>query len=395
MLSLPVSTQLGELTFFEVFEFFDFPRLFTCRNRSGSFFLVVSTYDDGERFEWLYLPISIDRINTLIDRRMNLNQAFLLPEDGYLAKVETNFYGVGLVEFIFPEQVPLDDLPTENAFLKSTTRKKYGLGAIDAEEAALSSNRETYNIHLYPVDTNLPEIGIRSLGHMLITSQELVDALGQTVEGNVTVKGPIPAAVLDKTRLNACQIFEGSFGIQFKSNLNVELFSNSLLAESLQLMMVLMLAGDDEDQLSNQLHLLRARVTSKYRAFLKEVKMLGSPIKIEWGSPNKELSKSVTLSREQVDKAYEIVSQIEVDMSTEHVVIAELLGLDTRTNRYRLRTNDNVEYSGKVLDEAVTSVRHSKINDMYKAVLKKAVQVSSMSGHETVRWLLVSLSKIE
>ncbi|WP_236383466.1 hypothetical protein, partial [Pseudomonas marginalis] len=262
-------------------------------------------------------------------------------------------------------------------------------------EAALSSNRETYNIHLYPVDTNLPEIGIRSLGHMLITSQELVDALGQTVEGNVTVKGPITAAVLDKTRLNACQIFEGSFGIQFKSNLNVELFSNSLLAESLQLMMVLMLAGDDEDQLSNQLHLLRARVTSKYRAFLKEVKMLGSPIKIEWGSPNKELSKSVTLSREQVDKAYEIVSQIEVDMSTEHVVIAELLGLDTRTNRYRLRTNDNVEYSGKVLDEAVTSVRHSKINDMYKAVLKKAVQVSSMSGHETVRWLLVSLSKIE
>ncbi|WP_236383994.1 DUF6575 domain-containing protein, partial [Pseudomonas marginalis] len=89
MLSLPVSTQLGELTFFEVFEFFDFPRLFTCRNRSGSFFLVVSTYDDGERFEWLYLPIYIDRINTLIDRRMNLNQAFLLPEDGYLAKVET------------------------------------------------------------------------------------------------------------------------------------------------------------------------------------------------------------------------------------------------------------------------------------------------------------------
>jgi hypothetical protein len=46
MAYLPQSTILGRLKIIEVYEFYDIPRLFCCRNAAGQHYLVLSIDED-------------------------------------------------------------------------------------------------------------------------------------------------------------------------------------------------------------------------------------------------------------------------------------------------------------------------------------------------------------
>lgn len=392
MLNLPQNTILGRLRIEVVYQFYDIPRLFTCSNNSGTKYLVLSIFDDYEKYGWLYLPISTDRLSSLFNKGLMLQQAFILPEDGYLYRVESNFNGDAFVDHIFPEQIDKDDLPNEGVFLESSERPTLGLGAIDADRAAEGSRRETYNLHFYPWDTKFPEIDVMNLGGILTSFQELTNALGQYCKGDVTLKGAIPADILEATKFRATQIFEGSFGLQLKSKSTSDLFHSSLASDVLLELTNLIDSRDDEDNISNKLHELKGRVASKYRTFLKEVSKLDSPMKLHWGSPNKERGRVLSLSKQEIKNAFDLVSKISIDMSESVTFRAELLGLDIKTKRYRVRhLSDNEDYSGKILDSSLDIVRHSEINGIYNVSLKKIIETNFSSGSEYTKWVLVGL----
>lgn len=392
MLNLPENTVLGRLHMETVYQFYDIPRLFTCSNMAGLRYLVLSVFDDYETFKWLYLPISNDRLSTLISKGLMLRNAFLEPEDGYLCMIESDFDGKTSVHHIFPEQIDDQDLPEEGVYLESTENPHIGLGAIDADQAAESSRRETYNLHLYPWDTMLPEIDAQNLGMILTSFQELANALGQYCKGDVTLKGTIPADILEATKFRPTQIFNGSFGIQLKSKSTSDLFYSSLASDVLLELTNLIESRDNEDNISNKLHELKGRVASKYRIFLREVSKLDSSMKLHWGSPNKDRGRVISLSKQEIRRAFELVSKIDIDMSESVTFRAELLGLDVKTKRYRVRhLDDNEDYSGKILDESLDAVRHSEISGVYNVTLKKIIETNSSSGSEYTKWVLVGL----
>ena len=392
MLNLPKATVLGMLELVDIFEFYDVPRLFTAKSKTGALYLVVSVFDDGDEFEWLYIDISIDRINSLINKSICLYTAFTEPENGFLYKVNTDYFGNANVEYVFPEQLESDDLPLPNTFLSVDDVKSYGLGEINPKRASEASRRETCNIHLYPWDTKLPELNTRSLGNILISTQELIDSLGQACIEEPTIKGAISAEILNKTRLNACQIFPGSFGLQLKSESISDLFGDSLLSDAFKEFMNLLSAEDNEDNISNKLHLLKGRVASKYRRFLKEIHNIGSGITVDWGSPSSKDGGKIFLSKQQIEKAYSIVDSIDIQMSEAIDVKATLIGLNIRTKRYEiLSIKDNEKFSGRVSDDAIEDVQHAVIKKNYVATLKKVIEIKSSSGEESVKWILVGL----
>lgn len=392
MISLPQERPFGNLRLEKVFQFYDIPRLFTCINSTGGRYLVLSTFDDYENFEWLYLPISVDRINALATKSIELRQAYLQPEDGFLYRVITNETELTKVEPILPEQVLDEDLPEEGAYLIVDGKLDIGLGAIDPVAAAISSKREIYNIHFYPWDTVLPEIDAKGLGLVLASFQDLANSLGQYRQGDVTLKGSIPADILEQTKFRAAQIFDGSFGIQLKSKAINDLFDNSLVSDVLQELTNLIESRDNEDFLSNKLHELKGRVASKYRSFLREVVKLDSPMKLHWGSPNRERGNVLVLSKQEIKRAFDIVSKIDTDMSESVVFRAELLGLDVETKRYRVRhLSENETYSGKIAPESLAGVQNSQINGIYNVTLKKVIETNFSSGSEYTKWVLISL----
>ncbi|MGA8135919.1 MAG: DUF6575 domain-containing protein [Pseudomonas gingeri] len=392
MLDLPRRTPLGNLSIEKVFHFYDIPRIFTCVNNSGARFLVLSTFDDYDNYTWLYLPISADRINSLLAKYMDLREAFVSPEDGFLYLVETGRSQFSKVTYIFPEQVSEADLPSSGAYLDAQEKPKFGLGAVDPDLAAKSTKREVYNLHFYPWDTTLPELDAKSLGLVLTTFQELANSLGQYCRGDVTLKGSISADVLEQTKFKATQIFDGSFGIQLKSKSISDLLGDSLVSDVLMELTNLVESRDNEDNISNKLHQLKGRVASKYRAFLREVSKLDSPMKLHWGSPNGERGHALTLSRHEIRSAFEIVSKIDTDMSESVVFRAELLGLDVQTKIYRVKhISDSEVYSGKIFPDSLGGVQNSKINGIYTVTLKKVIETNFSSGSEYTKWVLVSL----
>ncbi len=87
-------SPLGKLQILEVYEFYDRPVLFACRNQSGSLFLAiwVAEHDGEER--WLYAPVSRSRLDAVRSGQIDLREAFASTEDGMLFLVRVSEAGL-------------------------------------------------------------------------------------------------------------------------------------------------------------------------------------------------------------------------------------------------------------------------------------------------------------
>lgn len=390
MFSLPTGTMLGVLKMERTIEHYDFPRIFVCRNTTQQRYLVLSTYDDEERCEWLYLPISEIRLNIVLTGNWPLRRAFVEAEGGFLFISKTFPNAVPEVLWVFPEQVEEDDLPASDYYLDEAPFEAEA-AIVDAQEVASAARRETFNYRIFPDDHTKHEIAARKLGGILTTTQELLDSLGQAVDGNPTLRGPLPIELLEKTKVQVAHVFRSSFGVQFRAGQHNDLLNDSKLSDALSEFCNLLQAVDSEDLLSNKLHVLKGRVASKYRRLLKELSDINSGIVLEWGSVHANRGGRFALSREEVSNAYKIVDRIEILQAEEITVVGQLIGYNSRTRRYEIRAIDgNLHYSGKAAPDAEMPAL-PPIDEFYVARLRTLIETQSTSGDELIRWVLVGL----
>ncbi len=396
MTELPRDTLLGVLRLEHVIEYYDFPRLFTCINNTGQSYFALSILDDGKQFDWLYLPVSPSRKEALLRGRLALRQAFALPEGGYLFKVVTYSEEVPPeVVYLLPEQVSQEDLPSASYLAAIDDSLDDQTERPTAQVVALATRRETFDYRIFHGCPNIHEIPARKLGGVLTSTQELIDALAQAALGDATVRGPLPAELLLKTRLDVTHSFNGSFGVQFSAAQCSDLLDDSVVAKALCQLANLMGAEDSEDLLSNKLHQLKGRVTSKYRRLLKELSDLNSGLFFEWGSVNPEAGGIFELSSDQIRSAYAIVDRIEIAMSDEISIKGKLIGFNSRTRRYEiLSSDDGKSYSGKLADDVRLDVPNPAIGEFYEVDLRMLIETQSSSGDELVRWILIRLGAL-
>lgn len=393
MNELPSGTVLGELTLVQVLEYYDFPRLFTCRSVTGQYYVAISTFDDDSESQWIYLPISSLRLGAVLAGGMSLRHAYLQPEGGYLIRL-ASFPGDRKpdVSFILPEQVPEDDLPSPDYSVTVGAEPTTDDVALTAQQVAVATRRETFDYRIFPGQPEAHEVPARKLGAILTSTQELVDALGQAALGQPTVRGSIPAELLQQTKVNVSHAFRGSFGVQFRSTQFSDLLDHSTLASAIRELANLLQAEDSEDLLSNKLHVLKGRVASKYRRLLKELADIDSGLMLDWGSVQASGGGQFQLTAAQVKRAYAIVDRIDIAMAQEITVSGKLIGFNSRTQRYEiLSSDDGRTYAGKVADEAKLEVSNPAIGQFYEADLRMLVETQSTSGDELIRWVLVRL----
>lgn len=393
MNELPIDTPLGKLELQRVIEYYDFPRIFTCCNSTGQIYLALSTYDDEDEFHWIYLPLSSLRLSAIFGGATRLRHALLEPEGGFLFSVKIFIKGGTNFSYILPEQIPEDDLPSEDYSIDLTDNINTHSIIIDPKKVAESSRRETFNYRIFPDEPNQHEISSRKLGGILTSTQELLDALGQSSSGQPSARGPISADILEKTKINVAHVFEGSFGVQFRATQFSDLLDQSLISSAISEFSNVISAADSEDLLSNKLHSLKGRVTSKYRKLLKELSDINSGIELNWGSVQDGKGGIFSLTKEQVRKAYSIVDKIDIEMADEISVNGKLVGFNSRALRYEIQsTEGDKSYAGKVANDAVIDVSNPAIGEYYSVKLRMLIETQSTSGDELTRWVLVKLS---
>ena len=131
MIPLDYSNPLGKLKIKDVFEFYDFPRLFSAVDKIGSMFLGLSILEEDDTLEWLYVNISRDRMNAILDNKITLYDAFKNPEKSFLYRVQTDFEKELKFNCILPESISEDLLPEQEMLLDADVNKSGFLGDRD------------------------------------------------------------------------------------------------------------------------------------------------------------------------------------------------------------------------------------------------------------------------
>lgn len=116
-------SDLGSLEIIEIYDYYDQPILFACKNAAGHLYLVVAADEDEQHETWLYMEISVERLNLIRSGAIDLHDAFVYPESDCLFQVRFPYDNSTSpqIESIEANQVPKDMLPTPGESLNLET----------------------------------------------------------------------------------------------------------------------------------------------------------------------------------------------------------------------------------------------------------------------------------
>ena len=388
---LPIRTCLGEIEIIEVFDFFDFPRLFSCRNRAGQIFLALSVEDGIDMATFIYTPISLDRYRLLASGDLRIRDAIKLAEDRFVFKVEVTPSGESAA-MVLCNEIPDFWLPEESEVIISSETSFAYQKVQSPTEYANSTLRETINFAL-KLPSNSTQVAARILGDFLGSFQELIDAIAQACAGEPTLRGSIPKGILDMSSFYVFNTYPSSFGIQLIANKQVDLFSDSLAGEAVEQLFKLINAKADEVSLREILQTLKGRAASKYRSFLESLLVTEGDLEASWGSPKPARGGESIMSKHDMQAAYQIVSKLEEEVGEQIQVQCTLTNLHVRTRSFEIcGLKDGRIYAGKLSEEAPERINHATLSESYKATLARVIEVKSVSGEEKEKWLLMDLA---
>lgn len=101
---LPQDTELGNLEIIDVYDYYDQPCLFSCKNQLGDIFLAIWSTEDM----WLYVPVTENKLKETIQIR----DFYLNSENGFVYKVISDG-----IEKVSCKELIDDWLPIPNEFL--------------------------------------------------------------------------------------------------------------------------------------------------------------------------------------------------------------------------------------------------------------------------------------
>ena len=387
---IPKGTFLGELRIVNVFEFFDFPLLFTCVNRHKQVYLVVAIEEFDDRIDWLYSPISDKTLHDLRSSVIDFKSAFLESQNGFSFVVSVSNDGVSSVNYLLSKEIPDDYLPDAGEKAKCCTGEHIVPYYAEVKNIADETNRGVLNFILN-VANRYNEISARHLCNIVGNLQSVVDALGYKISGHAQrFRGSIPKLITDQTELDIAFSFPGSFGVQLRSFWNTYDASFTLVEESLKLFIKLIDSQDDHDSLKDQLCRLDPRAVSRYSAFLDSVSKSEFGFSCQYGSPKSQSIISTSIAIDKVRDNLVLVKEVE-KLSEEISVEGVIKGIFIRHKRFDIVDYQGDIYTGTILDEAMEQASHAQINARCVAVLVKEKVKNVATEDIKTRWNLLSL----
>ncbi|MEO6042945.1 MAG: DUF6575 domain-containing protein [Tepidiformaceae bacterium] len=394
MTILPQATILGELQVLDVFEQFDGPRLFSCRNNSDVRYLAVWV-DEGEVETWLYVPTSELRLAELASGRLDLRTAFAAPEDNfvYLVEVSDEYDSATpiLAANVRPEYLPLSDVRLRELPITSTEYTRFP----DFARHAIQSNRETVGLRLGFSDPRRIEGPARIVGHVLSTFQETIDAIGQVLVGRPTARGTVPEALRTRTQMSVVSTYSGSFGLELAVDELPDLFGDSLARDSLRTFSDLLDAGAERVQVREVLAPLKVRSAVRYRQFLRSVADAGVSLQFDWASPTRDY-RTVKMTSGEAGVAARVISEFESVPPEEYRVEGILTMGDVHSQRFTLTSHaDGQRFSGRVLGTAAEQLGRATLNDQYSALIREVRSTTTTTDEESVKYELLELDALD
>ena len=386
--------ELGELEIVEIYDYFNVPILFSCRNAASHLYIVLFADYSPEYETWLYVEVSLIRLNLIRSGKVNLHDAFSKPEMGRLLKamIPHNNSEELNSEYITPDQLHSDVFPPIDEYLN--------LGDIplffetNLVAVAKSSGREIVGLNFNSIEEYSSEAPILPLGRTLTRFQNVINTIGMVKSKSKQMNEEIRNSM----QLSILAIQPGSFDMKLASKKENTMPMGdipSIQGEIISEFFNLLRSKDNESDLKDILKRLQSRVAEEYKKLLTSLSESGADTTFSWASPKSDEQEIVSLSKNEIPKLIEILRTFQEEQETPFTVTGELIGISLSSKKFEVKT-ENKPYKGFILKDADSSIKNATISRRYKAEIKEIFN-KSQATDEIVKteYLLLKLEEID
>ena len=389
---LPERTILGQLEIIEVYDFYDKPVLFSCKNKCGLIYIVLCVDSSDLAEIWLYAPMSSSKFQGAVQGSVELINIFIYTEDAFVYQVEIPHEDGEnvIVKTINCQEIPNEYLPDLGQVIQSENKFTHA----NIEAVSTQKRREIIDFVLQFPQKEIAEAPVGELGLILYSLQETIDAIGQIKLGK-SESHIIQPEVKQKTQVVMSSVFRGSFGMRLEGTVYEEDslgLKESLLGQCVKEFIQLINLGADAEELPAKLNVLKEKTARKYNEFLKALTRIGiSKIHIDWASPGTK-AEIGEIELDTVLDALNVIKNTKIKAETEIYVNVKIIQINYKSRRINLQeVNSGKNYRCFIVDSAIKDVENISKNSEYLATIQDYVILSPVVDREKHEYELLSL----
>ena len=384
--------ELGKLEIVEVYEYYDQPVLYSCKNASGHFYFVVAAAEDDHFLTWLCVAVSTERLNLIRSGKIDLHDAFADSENPYAIQVKVPYKEHASVQtdFIQSNQISENMLPMPGECLDIKTEISPVLN--DAEEIVKLRKQEILNLTLNFAEGPKTQAPIAILSNILGKLQGVINTIGMTF----LKSEHITKDVKRKMQMSLSDVSMGSFVIQIASTeiTQPDFHGYSYCGKAIEEFLKLLKAGDNYEQLK-ELLLPKSKVAKNYTDFLKSLNGSVTDTEFEWISPNPNQGGIAYLPASKMRETIKVLEKSHEENLSTFTTIGTLIGAVLRSKTFEIKTRKKT-YKGHITDEAFETVRNATLNQEYTAEIQEVTERSKITDELTKpKYLLLSLKSLK
>ena len=381
-------SELGKLDIIEIYDYYDQPILFSCKNAAGHLYLVVAADENEQHEVWLYAGVSAERLNLIRSGAIDLHDAFAGPEDGFLLQVIAPYSNQTplRIEPIQPNEISEDMLPMSGERLDLKTDTLPLLSS--SEEMAKARKQEILNLTLNFNRVFRTEAPIAALSQIFGRFQEVINTIGMICVNS----DQLTENIRNNTEIILLGVGPGSFDIQLASAETVDVLNHSDFGDTIEEFLKLLEAANNQDELKSLLDQLTLRVAKNYTQFLKSLSESVVDTRFTWKSPNPDRGGSASLSKPEIQEVIEILERFQEETPLIFNVTGKLTGAFLSNKTFEIETTDKT-YKGKITDEAIETVRNATLSQIYTAEIQEITERSETTNETKTRYQLLSLRR--
>lgn len=380
-----IESLIPDLTPYEIFDYYDGPRFYSCRDRVGQLFIVYWVEEDERSNSWLYLRISQERYSALKNGNITIASSLSQPEEGVAYLVKTYSGNNYSVEEINKSMIADDWLPEPTDALNIATptlpeRTK------TAREFSESSLRQVLDLAFERLNNSF-ELGCGKLGRLLDATQNTLYALACNPKSDVR---RVPEEIKYRSEFLVTGVFASSFGIRLQSR-TADLFSNDESARAAETLAVLLTDSSIPEVLAENLKSFNVLTRSRFKYLVRVLVDSEVSVKTDWGSPSGRSITSHTsfndLARtlNVLDRTDEAVTQ-----TTERP--GKLVGVDVESDFFALMLEDREVIKGRLAKHLES--RHFEVPSRIVAKLEEACVIDPLTEREKWSYTLLDLREL-
>lgn len=369
----------------EVFDYYDGPRFYSCRDKAGQLYLAYWVDESEQGSSWLYMRVSFERYGALRRGDVAIAEVLSQPEDGTALLVHSNTTGFSVSQLsaaeIEPEWMPEagDRLDLPHASLPSSLTTPTDLARL--------VSRHVFDVAFDKL-SNSYEMGAGKLGRLLEAFQNTLYALSCDPAMDVR---RVPEDVKQKSELLVTGLFASSFGVRLQTK-GTDLFGTDDTARALQILTELISDLSSPDILTSELRRLNILARSRFKHLLRVMVDSQVAVKADWGSPAGE-QRHARASFENIALALQKLEASEDATQQTVERPARLVGVDVQSDFFALVLDDGEVIKGKLAKGLAN--KHFEVPSFVRATLQESSVVDPLTDREKWSYVLLNVVALQ